>query len=183
MSSEIRLVAAVVADAAALSTAGERLFVQAYGRYSPANDLAAHVREYFGPETVAAELQNPDVRYTIAWGGDAIAGFIKMRSGDAPETIPAGDTLEVQQLYVDAAWQRKGVGRVLMDWAVAAAREQGRAGLWLSVWTVGVFFLGMQVWKSWRSGSYVMGTIMTLFFIPFLGGEIGGAIGLGGPKR
>ena len=134
MSSEIRLVAAVVADAAALSTAGERLFAQAYGRYSPAHDLDAHVREYFGRDTVAAELQNPDVRYTIAWGGDAIAGFIKMRSGDAPETIPAGDTLEVQQLYVDAAWQRKGVGRALMDWAVAAAREQGRAGLWLSVW-------------------------------------------------
>jgi len=35
---------------------------------------------------------------------------------------------------VDAAWHRKGVGRALMDRAVAAAREQGCAGLWLSVW-------------------------------------------------
>ena len=35
---------------------------------------------------------------------------------------------------MDAAWQRKGIGRALMDWAVATAREQGRAGLWLSVW-------------------------------------------------
>ena len=134
MSPGFRLVAAVAADAAALSTAGERLFVQAYGRYSPADDLAAHVRDYFGRDSVAGELENPDVRYMIARAGDAIAGFVKIRSGYPPETIPCADVLEVQQLYVDTAWQRKGVGRGLMDWAVAAAREQGRAGLWLSVW-------------------------------------------------
>jgi uncharacterized membrane protein YgcG len=52
-------------------------------------------------------------------------------------------------------------------------------GIWLSIWTMGVFFLGMQVWKSWTSGSYAMGVVMTLFFIPFFGGEIAGAIGLG----
>jgi ribosomal protein S18 acetylase RimI-like enzyme len=134
MSPGVRLVAAVAADATALSTAGERFFVQAYARYSRADDLAAHVREYFGRDSVAAELQNPDVRYMIARGDDAIAGFVKLRSGDAPDAIPCVDAVEVQQLYVDAAWQRKGVGRALMDWAVATAREQGRAGLWLSVW-------------------------------------------------
>ncbi|HUT50671.1 MAG TPA: DUF2207 domain-containing protein [Alphaproteobacteria bacterium] len=52
-------------------------------------------------------------------------------------------------------------------------------GFWLSVWTIGVFFLGMQAWKSWRSGSYVMGVVMTLFFLPFFAGEVAGAVGLG----
>jgi len=134
MSSGIRLVAAGAADADALSEAGARLFVQAYGSYSAADDLAAHVREYFGRDRVAAELQKPDVRYTIARDGDAIAGFVKIRRGAPPDTVPAGYAIEVQQLYVDAAWHRKGVGRALMDRAVAAAREQGCAGLWLSVW-------------------------------------------------
>lgn len=134
MSSGIRLVSASGADAVALSAAGEHLFVQAYGSYSPADDLAAHVRDYFGRDNVAAELQKPDVRYAIARNGDAIAGFAKIRRGAAPDTTSAADAIEVQQLYVDAACQRKGVGRALMDWAVAAAREAGVAGLWLSVW-------------------------------------------------
>jgi len=51
-------------------------------------------------------------------------------------------------------------------------------GFWLSVWTIGVFFLGMQVWKSWASGSHAMGVVMTLFFLPFLAGEVAGTIGL-----
>jgi ribosomal protein S18 acetylase RimI-like enzyme len=134
MSSGLRLVVASGADALALSDVGERLFVQAYGSYSPADDLAAHVRAFFGHDYVAAELQKPEVRYTMARDGDAIAGFVKIRRDVTPDEIPAADAIEVQQLYVDSAWQRRGVGRALMDWAVAAARGQGCAGLWLSVW-------------------------------------------------
>jgi ribosomal protein S18 acetylase RimI-like enzyme len=48
--------------------------------------------------------------------------------------VPAAEALEVQQLYVDTELQRKGVGRMLMDRAVAAARREGYKGVWLSVW-------------------------------------------------
>ncbi len=134
MSSRVRLVEAGAADADALSAAGRRLFVQAYGNYSRADDLESHVEKYFGRDGVASELQNSDVSYTIAFDADAIAGFIKIRRGAAPAAVPVADAIEVQQLYVDAEWQRKGVGRALMDRAVAVARQEGRAGLWLSVW-------------------------------------------------
>ena len=134
MSPPIRLVIAGVADAVALSAAGARLFVQAYGKHSEPGDLAAHVREYFGRKRVTAELQKPEVRYTVAYDANEIAGFIKVRCGCAPDGMPAAEALEVQQLYVDAERQRRGVGTALMDHAVATAREQGHAGLWLSVW-------------------------------------------------
>lgn len=134
MNSRIRLVDAGVADAAALSAAGARLFAQAYGKYSEPGDLAAHVREYFGRECVTAELQKPEVSYTIAYDAIDIAGFVKIRRGRAPDGMPAAEAVEVQQLYVDAGRQRRGVGTALMNRAVATAREEGHAGLWLSVW-------------------------------------------------
>ena len=134
MSSRIRLVEASVADADALSAAGERLFGQAYGGYSQADDLEQHVQKYFGRDCVATELEKPDVTYTIAFDADSIAGFIKVRRGPAPDAVPAANAMEVQQLYVDAGSQRKGVGRALMDRAVEFARQDGQAGLWLSVW-------------------------------------------------
>jgi len=134
MSRGIHLVDASVADAEALAAAGERLFVQAYGKYSRPDDLQLHVEEYFGRENVSAELQKRAVNYTIAYDDDAIAGFIKISRGTTPDSIPAAAAIEVQQLYVDADRQRKGVGRMLMDRAVAIARQEGHAGLWLSVW-------------------------------------------------
>ena len=134
MNSRIRLAGAEAADAGALAEAGSRLFAQAYARYSRPDDLEAHVEEYFGRENVVAELREPDVSYTVAYDGDEIAGFIKTRCGPAPNSIPAVDAIEVQQLYVDANRQRRGVGRALLDSAVAVAKEKDAAGLWLSVW-------------------------------------------------
>ena len=134
MNSRIRLVDARGGDADTLSAAGRRLFVQAYGPHSEPDDLAIHVEQYFGRDSVAAELQVPEVSYTMACDGDAIAGFIKLRRGSSPEAIPATDAMEVQQLYVDAERQRSGVGRALMDRAATVTLEEGRAGLWLSVW-------------------------------------------------
>ncbi len=134
MSLPVRLADVSAADAEALAEAGERLFVQAYGNYSRPDDLQAHVEQYFGRESVASELRKPGVSYTIAYDGDAIAGFIKISRGPAPDTVAAVEAIEVQQLYVDENRLRKGIGRTLMDRAVATAREEGHAGLWLSVW-------------------------------------------------
>ena len=134
MSKGIRLVDASVADAEALAAAGERLFVQAYGKFSRPGDLQLHVEQYFGHENVLVELQKPGVSYTLAYDDDAIAGFIKIGRGSTPDSIPAAEAIEVQQLYVDADRQRRGVGRTLMDQAVATARKEGQAELWLSVW-------------------------------------------------
>jgi ribosomal protein S18 acetylase RimI-like enzyme len=134
VSQAIRLVDASVTDAGALAAAGERLFVQAYGKFSRPDDIQLHVEQYFGRENVLAELQKQGVSYTIAYDDDAIAGFMKISRGPTPDSIPAAEAIEVQQLYVDANRQRKGVGRSLMDRAVATARQEGHAGLWLSVW-------------------------------------------------
>jgi ribosomal protein S18 acetylase RimI-like enzyme len=130
----MRLAEASVADANALSAAGERLFMQAYGGYSRSDDLEEHVEQYFGRDSVAGELQKPDVTYIIAFDADSIAGFVKVRRGPAPDAVAATNVVEIQQLYVDTDSQRKGVGRALMDRAVEIARREGRAGLWLSVW-------------------------------------------------
>ena len=49
--------------------------------------------------------------------------------------MPATTAVEVQQLYVDTGFQRRGVGHTLMHEAVQAARDLAVAGIWLSVWT------------------------------------------------
>jgi len=132
MGIEIR--AATKADVEAVSATGRRLFVQAYGNTSGAEDIAAHVEDYFGESAVAVELAEPDVTYLLAMDDDDIAGFMKTRQSAIPDDVPANRALEVQQLYVCASQQRKGIGRLLMDRTVSSAREGGFEGLWLSVW-------------------------------------------------
>ena len=121
-------------QAGILAAAGRRLFVQAYGNISGAEDLAAHVEDFFSLRAVASEFENSDVRYYLATDGEAVAGFLKLRRGEVPDSVPADRAIEVQQLYVDSDHQRKGIGRLLMDQAVAVAGEEDQDGVWLSVW-------------------------------------------------
>jgi len=125
---------ATVADAGLLSAAGRRLFVQTYGEGPNASDMAAHVDAFFGEPAIADELQKPDVCYLVAFDSDAVAGFAKYRRGPVPDAVPAAAATEVQHLYVDAAMQRQGIGRRLMDRVVANVAMSADEGIWLSVW-------------------------------------------------
>ena len=130
----IEIRAGTDADIEALAETGRRLFTAAYGNISGADDLAAHVDDYFSVAAVARELQCEDVQYDLAMDGDDIVGFLKTRRSVAPNQVPLVDGIEVQQLYVAPDQQRKGIGRMLTDRAMSIARERGADGLWLSVW-------------------------------------------------
>jgi uncharacterized membrane protein len=46
--------------------------------------------------------------------------------------------------------------------------------VWLSIWSIGVFVLIAAVVTAWRGESKASAIFITLFSIPFIGGEIGG---------
>lgn len=122
------------ADVEILAETGKRLFTAAYGNISGADDLAAHVDDYFSVAAVARELQREDVQYHLAMDGDDIVGFLKIRRSPVPKDVPFSNGIEVQQLYVSPNQQRRGIGRLLTDCAVSITRAQSADGLWLSVW-------------------------------------------------
>jgi ribosomal protein S18 acetylase RimI-like enzyme len=132
--SDLRIREAVAGDIECLAAIGHRLFIAAYGHISGAEDLAAHVDDYFSERAVATELECDGVRYLLAIDGKAIVGFLKLRRNEVPKSVPAETALEVQQLYVSPDQQRRGIGRMLMDRAVGIAHEVSVQGLWLSVW-------------------------------------------------
>jgi GNAT superfamily N-acetyltransferase len=62
-------------------------------------------------------LGGDDRRTRVATAGDRIAGFAT--------SVPAGGVIELDDLFVDPAWMRRGVGRALVLDAVAIARDLG----------------------------------------------------------
>ncbi len=130
---KIRL--ATAADAPELSAIGSRVFWDAYGGTAPDDDIADHMEAHFSESVVQAEISRPEVTYFMATEDDRCAGLVKMRDSDVPELVLADSAVEVQQLYVSMDFQRRGIGALLLDAVVAAARMRGVDGIWLSVWT------------------------------------------------
>ncbi len=69
---------------------------------------------------------------------------------------------------------------VIMSPSIAEMAAAGFMVVWLSVWTFGVFALGRAVYLAWQNLNGVVGVsgavFITLFALPFFGGEIMGIV-------
>ena len=122
---------ASVADAAVLADIGARTFVATFGHlYSTAN-LAAFLENHTPGSWTAVLADTAQVR--VAEAGGAAIGYARLDRPSLPFDPGARPAAELRQLYVDAPWHGAGVAATLIDWAIATARRQGVADLWLSV--------------------------------------------------
>jgi len=74
-------------------------------------------------------LANPDALEWGGLGGDdrrtRVAGIAGGRIAGFATSLPAGDALELDDLFVDPDWRRQGAARALVLDVVAHARNQG----------------------------------------------------------
>jgi GNAT superfamily N-acetyltransferase len=77
----------------------------------------------------ATLLSNPDVLEFPGLGGDdrrtRVAVAADGRIAGFATSLPAGDVIELDDLFVDPDWMRQGAGRALVLDAVAIARDLG----------------------------------------------------------
>jgi ribosomal protein S18 acetylase RimI-like enzyme len=133
---EITLRAATADDADALAELGERAFVAKFGHLNTPGDLAHFLASAHTPGVVAAEIADPRMRIRLAERDGALVGFCKlvMRCG-WPEYLRGTNAIELKQLYLDPDLVGGGLGRPLMNWALAEAKAAGADEMQLSVWS------------------------------------------------
>ena len=149
------------ADAPALAAMGERCFVETFGPYFPAADMALHLERKFGPDALAAEYLDPALHFRMAEAEGAVIAWLKLGPMDLPVAHEDG-ALEVRQLYVLEAWQGAGVAAALMDWAVATARAAGASALYLCVWERGdraIAFYRKRGFETVGEAPFQLGTL------------------------
>jgi GNAT superfamily N-acetyltransferase len=102
------------------------------GYYTPAQAESALVH-IFGPDT---QLIADGTYYVVESNGVLIAaggwshrrthyGGDQTKSGDDPSLDPAAEPARIRAFFVHPAWARRGLGRLLFEHCLAAARDAG----------------------------------------------------------
>lgn len=134
-----------VEDAELISDLGARTFAEAYSEETTSEDMSRHLGSVFAVDAVAEELAEPESSFFAAEIDGEPAGFVKVNRGDAQTELPNEGGLEIESLYVLERFQGAGVGRLLLDRALAAAEEAGARYVWLGVWERNQS--GIRFWK------------------------------------
>lgn len=127
---------ATMEDVPALAKLGRDSFCAAFEHLYEPDDLKAFLEEVHSEKAVAEEVAGDDCIHRLAFDGEKLVGFCKMRvpSWYAKDT-EAKNPIALGQLYTDPTRTGQGIGAALMDWAMAMARERGHDAIQLSVWS------------------------------------------------
>ncbi|MGC6770270.1 GNAT family N-acetyltransferase [Enterococcus sp. LJL51] len=105
-----------------------------FGAYNTGENMAVYLKEAYNREKLAKELVNPLSQFYFIYEDTQLAGYMKLNSGDAQTEPIDKNALEVERIYIRAAFKRKGLGKKLIETAVKTANAQKKTSIWLGVW-------------------------------------------------
>lgn len=109
-------------------------FITAFGAANTPEDMANYVQANFSMENFQKMYQQAGVMFFLAWLDDQAVAYLKLNTGDAQSEKDLENALEIERIYVHAAYQGKGLGQSLLGFSVAHARQLRKKWIWLGVW-------------------------------------------------
>jgi GNAT superfamily N-acetyltransferase len=121
-------------DAGLISVLGTVTFYEAYYEQDQPAALASYILESFSPGQVRRELEDPGSNFFIIFLDEKAVGYAKLREGPPAPGVSRENAVELQRFYaVERVWG-KGIGEILLNHVLDAARARGFDMLWLGVW-------------------------------------------------
>ncbi len=131
---EVVIRPALLEDAKLLAELGARTFYETFAAMNTPEDMAAYLHGAFSPAKQAQELAEEESFFWIAETEEQAIGYFRLHDTPAPECVRTDHPIELVRLYVCKEWIGTGVGGLLMQTCIQAARKLGGDALWLSVW-------------------------------------------------
>lgn len=123
---------AVPEDIAALSDLACRVYAATFGHTLSEAELAAALRETKSEAYFRTVIDTDAI--LIALMGDRLIGYAQICEMSLPVEGAAPGSQQLNALFVDAAFHGKGVGKALLDAALALPRVRDGHTLYLDVW-------------------------------------------------
>ena len=125
---------ATLDDANLISVLGTTTFYEAYYEQDQPAALASYILESFSPDQIRCEMETPGSEFFIIFLDEKAVGYAKLREDPPAPGVSSENAIELQRFYaVERVWG-KGVGEILLNHVLDAAREKGFDTLWLGVW-------------------------------------------------
>ncbi len=132
--SQLRLREATLKDAELLCALGIQTFTDSFESANTRENMKMYLEKTFSVDKLRNELAEPGAVFMLLEDGEAIAGYVKVRTGHDPKELGNVKALEIERIYATKHYIGKQVGKTLMDAALAYAKDHGFSCVWLGVW-------------------------------------------------
>jgi ribosomal protein S18 acetylase RimI-like enzyme len=123
-----------LADCDMLLAYSKKTFYDFFAHLNEPANMEAYSVVAFTKENMFNQLNNPDSEFYFALDEGNILGYLKLNFNNAQTEFQDKDALEVERIYVSGEHHGKRIGKQLLDFAIAIARDKQFDYVWLGVW-------------------------------------------------
>lgn len=134
-------------DAVLIADISRQTFNETFAAENSRADMDKFLNEQFTKGKLMLEVGNVENIFLLAYSGDEVAGYAKLRESKHPEKLKNVKALEVARIYAMTNMIGKGVGNLLMQTSISIAKEKGKEVIWLGVWEKN--FRAIEFYKKW----------------------------------
>jgi ribosomal protein S18 acetylase RimI-like enzyme len=131
---DIQMVPVQTDEVDALRDMALRIFYASFSHNNTPENMKAYTDKAYSREQLLSELQDPRSEHYFIKVDEKHAGFLKLNRSGAQSDINDPQSMEIQRIYVDMAFQNRGLGKVMLDKAIDRARALDLHYIWLGVW-------------------------------------------------
>ena len=131
---EVSLRYATRKDALLIADISRQTFYDTFAAQNTKEDMDKFLEEQFTRGRLIMEVGAKENTFLLAYAGEEVAGYVKLRDGKRPKTLGTEPALEIARLYCTASMVGKGIGKLLMQTSIDIARERDKKLVWLGVW-------------------------------------------------
>ena len=109
-------------------------FLLTYGHMNTKDNMRDYLQTTFSYKSFQYEFLDPESDFYVILLGNKIIGYYKSNVGDAQTEDNLPNSLELERVYVTDSLKGQGLGRKMIDHAIAQAKSKNLDFIWLGVW-------------------------------------------------
>ena len=131
---DISIKEATAADAALIADLSRQTFYDSFVADNTLENMDKFMNEQFTREELMEEVGAAGNIFLLAYVGDEVVGYARLREATNPLLIENGPVIEIARIYAIQQSIGKGVGSTLMQQCIDIARQKNARVIWLGVW-------------------------------------------------
>lgn len=111
-----------------------RTYHETFAALNTPENMQAYLDEAFEVNKLRSEFNDPNSDFFFLYCNDMLAGYLKLNEAPSQTDINDPTSLEIERIYISDEFQGAGLGRYLMEQAIAIATDRKKTYAWLGVW-------------------------------------------------
>ena len=143
-----------------LMVISRKIFYDSFRHQNTEANMQAYMDRAYNHDKLLTELQDERTEYYFLEDGEKKIGFLKLNLAGSQSDLQDPESLEIERIYIDHAYQNRGLGLMLLEKAHERAVALNLKYIWLGVWEVNVNairFYERHGFEKFGSHQFVMG--------------------------